>query len=83
MVAWWTSCVKLRDWGHEQDWGGSRVSLGGIFGLLLLVADVWAILNVFQSRESTAAKVVWTVLIIIMPLLGLIIWYFAGPRSSS
>ncbi len=58
------------------------MSLGGIFGLLLLVADVWAILNVFQSRESTGAKIFWTALIILMPLLGLIIWYFAGPRNS-
>ncbi len=59
------------------------MGLGGIFGLLLLVADAWAIWNVFQSRESTGAKVFWTVLIILMPLIGLIIWYFAGPRSSS
>jgi len=30
----------------------------GLIGLLILVADVWAILNVFQSNESTGSKVV-------------------------
>lgn len=58
--------------------------MGGfsLFGLLILVADIWAILNVMQSRSSTAAKVVWAVLIIIMPLLGFIVWLLAGPRSD-
>lgn len=52
-----------------------------IIGLLILAADVWAIMNVFQSRESTGSKVLWTVLILVLPILGLVIWYFAGPKS--
>jgi hypothetical protein len=58
------------------------IEVGGIFGLLLLIADVWAIVNVFQSNASTGGKVVWIILIILLPLLGLIIWFFAGPRSA-
>jgi hypothetical protein len=53
-----------------------------LIGLLVLIADIWAILQVFQSRESTGTKVLWTVLIVILPVLGLIIWYFAGPRGK-
>jgi hypothetical protein len=55
---------------------------GGIVGLIVLILDVWAIINVFQSSESTGSKAIWTALILILPLLGLIIWYFAGPRST-
>ncbi|MEE9607307.1 MAG: PLDc N-terminal domain-containing protein [Myxococcota bacterium] len=55
----------------------------GLFGLLVLIADVWAILNIFQSGETTGSKVLWTVLILLLPLLGVVIWYFAGPKSSS
>ena len=51
----------------------------GLLGLLILVADVWAILNIFQSSESTGSKVLWTVLVLV---LGFVIWYFAGPKSS-
>lgn len=55
---------------------------GGIIGLLILIADVWAIVNVMGSGASTGSKVIWTVLILVLPILGLIIWFFAGPRSG-
>ena len=54
----------------------------GLFGLLILVADVWAILNVFQSSESTGSKVLWIILVLVLPVLGFVIWYFAGPKKS-
>lgn len=57
------------------------IEVGGILGLLLLVADIWAIVKTVQSGASTGAKVFWIVLILILPLLGLIIWLFAGPRG--
>ena len=52
-----------------------------IIALLVLIADVWAIVQVVQSRESTGTKVLWVVLILVLPIVGLIIWYFAGPRG--
>jgi hypothetical protein len=55
---------------------------GSLAALLIFIADVWAIVQVFQSRESTGTKVLWTVLIALLPVLGLIIWYFAGPRGQ-
>jgi hypothetical protein len=54
----------------------------GIFGLIVLIADVWAIVNIFQSSADTGTKVLWTVLVIVLPVLGLILWYFLGPRSG-
>ena len=57
--------------------------VNGIFGLLILVADVWAIVNIVQSGATTGAKVLWIVLVLLLPLLGLAIWFFAGPKSSS
>ncbi|MBI4848808.1 MAG: PLDc_N domain-containing protein [Nitrospirae bacterium] len=55
----------------------------GFFGLLILIADVWSLVNVFQSPASTASKVFWIVLILVLPIAGLIIWLFAGPRGKS
>ena len=54
----------------------------GLFSLLILIADVYAIVNIIQSNAGTGAKVVWIVAIIVLPILGLIIWFFAGPRSA-
>jgi hypothetical protein len=55
---------------------------GGLVGLLILIADIWAILNVIQARGELVQKLLWIVLIIVLPLLGVIIWYFAGPRAG-
>lgn len=56
---------------------------GGLIGLLILIADVWAILNVFQSSESTGTKAIWIVLVLVLPVLGFVVWYFAGPKSAA
>ena len=55
---------------------------GGLFGLVVLIADVWAIVNIFQSGASTADKVLWTVLVVVLPILGFILWFFLGPRTG-
>jgi hypothetical protein len=53
----------------------------GLLGLIILILDVWAIVNVISSDRSVLAKVLWTVLIIILPVIGFLIWLFVGPRS--
>ena len=50
-----------------------------VWGLLILIADVWAIVNIVQSTAETAQKVLWTVLVIVFPVLGLILWLLLGP----
>jgi hypothetical protein len=54
---------------------------GGILGLVILIADIWALVKIFQSSVSTGAKLLWTILILFLPVLGLIIWLLAGPDS--
>lgn len=58
------------------------IEVGGIFGLLILIGDIWAIIHIVQSGSSPGAKALWIVAVLILPLLGLIIWFFAGPRAS-
>jgi succinate dehydrogenase/fumarate reductase cytochrome b subunit len=54
----------------------------GLLGVLVLVADIWAIINVFQSSVTNEKKLVWTVAVVLLPVLGLILWFFLGPRSG-
>jgi succinate dehydrogenase/fumarate reductase cytochrome b subunit len=54
----------------------------GLGGLIVLVADVWAIVNILQSSADTGSKVLWTVLVVVLPLVGFIIWYFFGPKTA-
>jgi Phospholipase_D-nuclease N-terminal len=60
-----------------------EAALEFIFGLIVLALDIWAIVNVIGSPASTGSKILWTLLIIILPVVGFIIWFFAGPRSRS
>lgn len=59
-----------------------NIYAGGILGLLILIADIWAILNIAQSRVETVNKLIWIVLILVLPVLGLLIWWIAGPREG-
>ena len=53
-----------------------------IWGILVLIADVWAIVNIAQSSADTAKKALWIVLVIVLPVVGFILWYFLGPRTG-
>jgi Phospholipase_D-nuclease N-terminal len=55
---------------------------GGLLGLLVLIADVWALINIFQSGADTGKKVLWVVIILVLPVLGFILWYFLGPKTG-
>jgi hypothetical protein len=55
---------------------------GGLGGLIVLVADVWALINIFQSSADTGKKVLWVVVVIVLPVLGFILWYFLGPKTG-
>jgi len=58
------------------------VEIRGIVGLLILAADVWAIINISQSGASTGRKVAWIVLVLVLPVVGLVIWFLLGPRTG-
>ena len=60
-----------------------NVQINGLIGLLILAADIWAIVSVVQSAASTGKKVLWILLILILPVLGLILWFLLGPRGKS
>ena len=57
-------------------------TFNGLVGLIILVLDIWAIINLIKSSAGTGAKVIWVLLIIFLPVLGLIIWAIAGPRGN-
>lgn len=55
---------------------------GGLFGLIILALDIWAILNVVKSNSEVGKKVLWVLLILFLPVLGLVIWALLGPRGN-
>ena len=57
-------------------------AFGGIFGLLILILDIWAIISIVRGDSTSGKKVLWVLLIVILPVLGLIIWGIMGPRGN-
>ncbi|MNP76385.1 hypothetical protein D3C76_1736100 [compost metagenome] len=57
-------------------------TLHNLVPLIIFVLDIWAIINVVKRSTGTGMKVVWVLLIALLPVLGLIIWAIAGPRGN-
>lgn len=55
----------------------------GILGVLILFADIYAILKIFQSSAGVGVKAAWIVAVLLLPVLGLVIWFFFGPGNKS
>ena len=61
---------------------GIDMQYQGLLGLLVLIADVWAIIQILQSGADSTKKLLWVVVVILLPLIGLVLWYFIGPRNG-
>jgi hypothetical protein len=59
------------------------VGYNGLLGLLVLAGDIWAIINIVQSSASNEKKLLWVLVVVLLPLLGLILWFFLGPRDRT
>lgn len=58
------------------------IEISGLFGLLLLILTVWAIVSTLQSRASTGKKVLWIVILLMIPLIGFLLWLLFGPKGK-
>ena len=58
------------------------MELTGIGGLVILIADVYVIVMILQSSAKGVEKLIWSLLVFFLPLIGLIAWYFAGPGKK-
>jgi len=56
--------------------------MGGIFGLLVLVLDIIAIVDALKSSMDTGKKVLWIILILILPLVGMVLYFLIGKKAQ-
>jgi hypothetical protein len=55
------------------------MDITGIAALLILIADVYVIVMIVQSPAKDIEKLLWVLLVLVLPLIGVIVWYLAGP----
>lgn len=54
----------------------------GLIGLLILVLDIIAIVSVLMGRGSVGHKLLWIILILILPVIGMILYFLIGRNSA-
>jgi len=58
------------------------MEITGLGGLIILALNIWAIISIVGSSASTGRKVLWVLLVLVLPVVGFIIWLLAGPRGG-
>ena len=53
----------------------------GLLSLVILVLDIVAIIDVIRSSMDTGKKVLWIILILVLPIIGLILYFFMGRKK--
>lgn len=55
--------------------------MSALLGLVILVADIIAILDCLKSNKETGHKILWIVLILILPIVGMILYFLIGKKK--
>jgi len=58
------------------------MEVSGLIGFLILIADVYAVLQIAQSDGGNGRKALWIAIVVVLPVLGLILWYLLGPKPK-
>ncbi len=59
------------------------MEVAGIFGVLILIADIYAILKIAKSAASDGKKAIWIAIVLVLPVLGVILWFLLGPGKPN
>jgi len=54
----------------------------GILALACLAAWVWALVDILRSEFVGLNKLIWLALVIFLPLIGVILYYFIGREQK-
>jgi hypothetical protein len=55
------------------------VEFSGILGFIYLIIVIYAILQIVQSSADNGKKAIWIAIVLVIPAIGPIAWYFLGP----
>ena len=53
----------------------------GILGLVVLVLDIIAIVDAVKSSMDSGKKILWIILILVLPIIGMILYFLIGKKK--
>lgn len=55
--------------------------MGALIGLVVFVLDVVAIVDAVKSSMDTGKKVLWIILVLVLPVLGMVLYFLVGKKK--
>lgn len=52
-------------------------------GLVVLVLDIIAIVSILKSAADTGTKILWCLLVIFLPVIGMVLYFLMGPGRKA
>lgn len=65
-----------------MEWIAGLGLLGILAGLLILVLDIVAIVSAIQSNLDPVMKLIWVIVILALPVVGMILWFLIGSKMQ-
>ncbi|CAF1303830.1 unnamed protein product [Adineta steineri] len=57
-------------------------TIGGVVGLIILILDIIAAVEILRSGKSMVEKLLWILFIVFCPIIGLIVYLLCGRARS-
>lgn len=54
----------------------------GILGLVILLLDIIAIVDIIKSGLEPVMKLVWVLVVLALPVIGMILWFVLGSKKA-
>jgi hypothetical protein len=54
-----------------------------LLGLIILVLDIIAIVSILKSSADTGTKLLWVILVILLPVVGMVLYFLMGPGRKA
>ena len=55
--------------------------MGALMGLVILILDIIALVDVLKSNMDTVKKLLWIIVILILPVIGMVLYFLIGKKS--
>jgi len=53
----------------------------GMLALIVLILDLIAIVDILKSSADTGNKLLWIILILVLPVIGMVLYFLIGKKK--
>jgi hypothetical protein len=64
-----------------QGKGKERCTSMILLGVLVVVLDIIALVNIVASSMSVAGKLLWALIVLLLPVVGMLLYFAVGQKA--